>query len=713
MADAPKKELQRIQAEIRKFAESQRDMAEAVLTLSDMMVATLALLPDDEEPPEEPEEPEEPPPPDEPTPEFALVVGPTPEGSTHRLDLGQTIRGPGTLVLSLSGENPTALRIGGVESDDGVLLMRRAALATNDGNTLALYEVDLPADEIVTGAIGVATDPAESLIGHVQWWPGVVGAPVATISTAPGERRSSADGSLQLQGLPPGARIYTAVADNGDVPAVWSAHDMDEVMDVASSVSGGHGQAVFVRKGTPAGTFATGVKRKSAAARVLAVAAAWAAGDEVVPARPPVEPPPPPPPPPDPPPVDPNVGPLEPVDQGKPQVAISVGTAPRQSWHGFGWGCGSHRHAAASLSRVQQNVRKLCEDANTKVVRFFTPEKTSDFVAAYKPIWDLVREHGIDTVFTSSYIYSSAHSGGTPNPVSAANGIDAAIKAGIDPETWAATSQNEPDTPEGKPYGSNDFSDAVGRDQRTFRDRLNALGRERVITLGLEWRHPREAARLRREFDWHEARGQIPSVLQGGLIHIYDNGPGAGEFDQRWMTKGRGLWSTETGYMGPNAIARFMAGVNDGGTSVELAHIGQAARDDESANDQSQKLIAASGTPRPWYHAVAAFSRELRRGTVMRLCTSSVAGRMLWSNWNTKHQAVVGKRPDGKWLIAALAFDAAAQFTVTIPELASRAAVLSGQRVTGGGSVSSAKANMQNGVTRVSLGKGELIVLVG
>jgi hypothetical protein len=643
-----------------------------------------------------------------PTPEFDLVVGPTPEAATHRLDLGQTIRGPGKLVLSLSGENPSSLRIGGVEAANGVLVMRRVAEAVNNGNTLALYEVDLAAGESVEGSIAVATEPPESLIGHVQWWPGLSGTPVSISHTTPDARRNSTDGNCILALPSAGARIYTVVADNGNLPDVWSAPDMTEAMDVASSVSGGHGQGVFIRKGCPAGDFNTAVKRSAPAARLLAIAAAWDAGDPVVPAKPPVEPPPV-----DPPPTNGDVGPIEPVNPGKPQVAISVGTTPRNEWHACGWGCGSHNHAAASLPKLKQNVRKLCEDMNATVVRFFTPEKGAAFVTAYKPIWDLVREHGVDTVFSSSYIYSSAHDGGTPNPVSAANGIDAAIKAGITPTTWAATIQNEPDTPEGKPYGSNEFTSGVLKDQVAFRDRLNALGRQSVITLGLEWRHPNEAGRLQREFDMHEAQGQIPSVLQGGLIHIYDNGPTHTEFDNRWLKKGRGLWSTETGYMGANAIARFMAGINDGGTSVELMHIGQAARDDEKVVDQTQKLVAASGEPRPWYHAVAALSRELHRDTVMRLCTSNVAGRMRWVGWNTQHQAVCGKRLDGKWLVAGNAFSGEAQMTVTIPELASRSVVMTGRRVGQGGSVSSAKANMVGGVVRFTLGTKETIELVG
>ena len=96
MADTPKKELRRIQAEFRKLAESQVTLAQAGLILSDTMAAQIALLPEDDgdEPPPPP-----PPPPGEVTPEFDLVIGPM-LGLGHVLDGRHSIAG---LLTALAG----------------------------------------------------------------------------------------------------------------------------------------------------------------------------------------------------------------------------------------------------------------------------------------------------------------------------------------------------------------------------------------------------------------------------------------------------------------------------------------------------------------------------------------------------------------------------------------------------------------------------------
>jgi hypothetical protein len=407
------------------------------------------------------------------------------------------------------------------------------------------------------------------------------------------------------------------------------------------------------------------------------------------------------------------VGPIEPVS-GATQVAISVGTQERQTWWGYGWGCGSFSHATASLSKLTANVQLLCEDMGASVIRIFTPEHTTGCLDAYKPIWDLVKNHGIDTIFSSSYILTSA--GGVvanASPTNAANGIHAVINGGINPTRWAGTLQNEPDSPANGNYTT--YETVMRGHQQTFRNTLNNLGRTSVTTLGLEWRHPRTTSKGQKEYDDNAALGRVGAGLAigEGCLHIYDKSPDENDFDQRYLTEGLGLWSTETGNMSsPSAVSRFMAGVNHG-TVVELSHIGQATTDAESATNQSQKLIAASGTPRPWYWAVKALSSRLTRGTVMRLCTSDRAGTMVYASNTVRHIVIAGKRPDSKWLIAGCNRSGSTeQYTVTVPELVGQDAVFSGDRITGGGSVSSTSVNMNDGLLRFTLVDSETVVLI-
>jgi hypothetical protein len=430
------------------------------------------------------------------------------------------------------------------------------------------------------------------------------------------------------------------------------------------------------------------------------------------------------------------VGPIEPINGSLLQVAITVGTSARQTWRGFGWG-----NAANNLfSGATNNITKLTTDIDASVIRFFTPENTSSFISQSKPWWDLVKTRGIDTVFSSSYIYRASPD---VSPEAVADGIHASINAGINPALWACTLQNEPD---GHPDNAVTGGTSVYVSHQTrLRNRLNALGRQAVKVISLEWRHPTDGGDV--EYDVLNAAGAISptGVVSAGCLHIYDKGPDNALYDNRYLTKGCHMWSTETGNNGsPNCQSRILAGVNHG-TEVEIIHYAMipvlSSDPAKAAEQRGQCLLDETGAKRPWYGACQVISTNLARGTRIRLCQSSdrpsglnttFADRMIRQpgasgGRNPRQQVIAGRRSDNRWVIAAVNATFGSdgftpintnnhygavtqQLTVTIPELSGFDREFSAKRADINGLVTGpATVNLKNGVTRFTLQPGETI----
>ena len=426
------------------------------------------------------------------------------------------------------------------------------------------------------------------------------------------------------------------------------------------------------------------------------------------------------------------VGPIEPINGSAEQIAINVGSSPRQTWIGAGWGCGGTSHAAGTTSLVNAHEAQLFTELNTKVIRVHNPQ-TASFVSAYKPISDLAVSRGVDIILATGYV---AAAGSTPTAL--ANAIDAAIDAGI-PITHCSL-QNEPD---GNPNNEMANNDIVPWHSE-LRNRLDTLGRQSVKIIALEWAHfPNSgSSRGSTEFDLLDAAGLAGpgEAVFAGAGHCYRDCPAPAGYGDRWLTVGSALWSCETGNAGsPNAQARFAAALNHG-AAVEIFHIGQSSS--SSDGDLSQKLVQHNGTRQPYQPAYGVISRALQRGTVFRLCTSddrpsglpvTTADRMIRdssSQFNPRIQVAAGRRIDGRWSIVAVnatqgasdnptsflngSYKAATlQMTVTVAELAGLDRTFAAERASSGGTLSGpSTVNLKNGVTRFTLSAGETISLV-
>jgi hypothetical protein len=191
----------------------------------------------------------------------------------------------------------------------------------------------------------------------------------------------------------------------------------------------------------------------------------------------------------------------------------------------------------------------------------------------------------------------------------------------------------------------------------------------------------------------------------------------------------------------PNAIARSINSLNHG-AAVEIFHIGLVSEVDPPPDGDTAKqaLVYGNGRRAPWHGQYATVFKNLPRGTVMRPVTSSdrpsgmdplYAEHMIRSpGKNPRLQVASGKRPDGKWYLAAVnttqgrginashvgaCFPAATlQVTTQIVELAARDGVFRSTRHNASGMVvSSREYPMRDGLVRFTLAPGELIVMVG
>ena len=440
----------------------------------------------------------------------------------------------------------------------------------------------------------------------------------------------------------------------------------------------------------------------------------------------------------------PTVGPLEPEDDSAEKFDIAVGTTPRQSWWAYGFGAGGYPVNNNIKNAFNSSaITKICEDLNAKIIRFHAPINVSDYITAYKSIWDAVKQHGIDTAFITHYLYSRAETQAastdprgayTPNPVAEADALKSVIDAGI--PAHAASLQNEPDTSgPNRPFGTSTFTTPILQNQLDYRNRLNAIGLSAVKSFTLEWRHPEN---MIPDYDQNNGLDRVGTettdVLQGGCFHAYNKGASPQIYDQRWYQQGVGLWSTESGdNHSPRAQAIFVNSANNG-CEVEITHVGFAL------TDVRQGLATTSGVWFDWTHGLSILSKAMVRGTRMRHCTSTdrpsdlttaSASGMIWAGSATqprqpRQQVAVGRRTDGRWVVLAVsyAYDVDAptnyagghyaairqQLTVKIPELAGFDRVFTGKRASmTGGVISNITINMRNGWLRFTLDPGDTI----
>ena len=446
----------------------------------------------------------------------------------------------------------------------------------------------------------------------------------------------------------------------------------------------------------------------------------------------------------------PEVGPLEPIDGSAAQVAIMVGTSPRQTIIGLGWGAlGAHDGSSqAMFPRVELFIDKLTTDINAKVLRFFTPENTS-FLSTYKPYWDLVKEHGFTDIFTSSFIHRA-----DPDPTMAtlATGIETYHDNGV-PIGYISL-QNEPDggpiqngelvqsVPPGFAGGqvqvvASNAAEVAARYQ-DLRNQLDARGLQAVKILSYEWRHPPTQAPS--EFDRMDAAGLIPEVLAGSCYHIYDKGPNLAMYDARYLTRGAHGYSTESGNNGsPHCQARGISGVNNG-SRMEIIHYAVIPQAVPSGDQNGQSLIDYHGNPRPWYGGLQAIWTNLQQGSTVFLCESSdrppgmpvqQASRMeILAPRQPRACVAAARRPDGRWQVVAVntthGSDSPSSFvgghyaaltqqlTVTIPLLAGTDATFTARRAaqTADAMSGPSTVNMIDGVLRFTLAPAETIGMV-
>jgi hypothetical protein len=428
------------------------------------------------------------------------------------------------------------------------------------------------------------------------------------------------------------------------------------------------------------------------------------------------------------PPTSPPDAGLEPVSGSALQVAVQIDAAARQSWHGFGWGANAFQPAIDAHSRIQANAAKLFDELNSTVIRLHNPEGRAGFVNAYKPIWDIARTRGVDTVLATGYVFR-----GNSTVENFADSVAYCIGAGI-PITHVSV-QNEPD---GNPANAMPESAYVPA-HRNLRQRLDALGLQQVKIIGIEWAHFGDSAN--REFDLLDAAGLIPGTVIAGAGHCYKDCPNPGIYDDRWMQRGCALWSTETGNSGtPNHAARFVSALNHG-AAVEIAHIGQLAITNPNSEQRQQVLVLADGTRSSWHGHCRLISQALQRGTVMRLATcdrrpgqglsDANAVRMVRTGgtMNPELNAACGLRPDGKWVLIVQnatqgSLDSPSQFlnasfagktiqfTAKLPTGAD--GTLIAQRCSTTGAISTQQSYpMLGGFVRATVAAGELIVMVG
>jgi len=406
---------------------------------------------------------------------------------------------------------------------------------------------------------------------------------------------------------------------------------------------------------------------------------------------------------------------LEPVKAGVTQTAIRVDSTPRQTWIGYGWGIGSPTgQIEARMNLMKKWPERFFSELNSQCVRLIDPHNPN-FIAIYKPFVDWIASHGVDTIIASGFYKSASYS-----IEDLANSVDKAIKGGI--LIKYVIPQNEPDGGN-KPRTAD--ADLVPMFQK-LRARLDTLCHQDVTILGQEWSHS-SGGDANHEFDLLDAAGCIPTVVGYGAGHQYGDCADHRIGTDRWVKKGRGIVSMETGYMYDNTASRVLAAMNAGGIVIEISHQAQSHTLGES--DISQKLLEANGNRRIPQPQMQILSKALLRGAVFRLCHSSdrpsgldttVADLMLRTTGkNSRLHIACAKRKDGRWvLLGSVAPDPTAggqtthQVTVDIPELKGYSGTWAARKCSAGSVSNPPTANMVDGRIRFTMGPKEVWSLV-
>lgn len=410
---------------------------------------------------------------------------------------------------------------------------------------------------------------------------------------------------------------------------------------------------------------------------------------------------------------------LEPVNSSALAVSIDVGTAPRQTFVGFGMGIGGHGNGASLLDRYERNAGKVFDTLFCRVIRLHNTLDTSSYVSSYRGVANLAASRGC-SVLSTEYMYR-----GGSNPAGLARAANSALDAGV-PITHLSI-QNEPD---GNP-GNKMTGDVIAH-HRELREKLSAP----IKLIAPEWRHPENG---RPEHDAFLRAGFFPATISAGALHIYNKGPMPEDYDDRYMKSGLGMWSCETGDgSSPKTQAQFLVGLLHG-VVAEIFHIGIADSSASSDSDMRQKLMDVNGVFQPYAHALGLIARTIVPGTVMRGSSSSdrpggmsdrQAKLMIWHSGLSQRQprqyVVVGRRPDGRHVLAAVnyafgtdsptAFSgghyaaAQQQITVRVAELAGKGGELVGRLCSMGGNLGPERAwAVSDGHVRFTLAPGETI----
>ena len=457
------------------------------------------------------------------------------------------------------------------------------------------------------------------------------------------------------------------------------------------------------------------------------------------------------------------------------KVDNDVATAPRQAWHGFGWGLGD---AAINVNtQINANKEQLFAELGTKVLRLNHPGKAEQATTGKDAIAIGVA-NGVDTVLSTGYLWRIQNDG-TPSysATTMAAEIDALMDDGV--LITHATIQNEPDGNTQNPPDPGlpaTVIPVLNAAYNELRGELNDRGRSSVKLYGCEWAHNSGSGQFsEQEYDTLNAASMIPNVVAFGGGHNYHDCPTNTQYDSRWMTKtsgglpSSGIISSETGIMGmPNYGARCIAAINHG-SIMEVAHIGQSNHNNDfDPNGQNQTLVKANGTRRPWHtQARVIYGRQdpsgditIPRGSRFRLVTCSdrpptnaygtlnttFADRMIRNNGSLypRLNSACCKRPDGRWTFVCcntthgsedVAADLRAedpplpagaglsghyagvtiQVTVTIQDLVNENAddvTWSARRCSITGALSSSTVNQHNGQIRFTLDPGETIGMI-
>jgi Concanavalin A-like lectin/glucanases superfamily len=421
------------------------------------------------------------------------------------------------------------------------------------------------------------------------------------------------------------------------------------------------------------------------------------------------------------------VGNLEAINPSAVGVENAVDSTARQTWLGFGFGLSVTDNVS---SLVSAHLPQLFGELKTKVLRLNDPSYVTngtEFIANCKDTVLTGMANGVDIVLATGYF---KRKGITPTEL--AGFVKAAIDAGM-PITHVSA-QNEPD---GNVLNAMDDSEVVPAYQE-LRLALNNLGLSAIKLIGIEWAH--FGGHGQTEYNNLDAASMIPSSVAYGAGHCYRDCPTPGVYDQRWMTKGIGLWSTETGNMGvPHFGARIIAGLNHGSV-VESAHQGQSTGIDD------QTLVQGSGARNPWHGQARVINYPLNRDAIFRRVhsddrpadvTAASADVMLrpcgsvpgGGIRNPRIQSACFRNSDGRWGFACCnatngagavtsgidaCYPAALiQVTVTIPEMAGVNTVWTTERCSSAGTITTGgTVNMQNGMMRFTLAERETIGMI-